>query len=54
MTFWERNQLKLAPFLFLSPAVGLFLLFVIYPIADSIWVSFHECSGVNRYAVDDE
>ena len=54
MTFWERNQLKLAPFLFLAPAVGLFLIFVIYPIADSIWVSFHEWSGVNRYAVDDE
>ena len=54
MTFWERNQLKLAPFLFLAPAVGLFLVFVIYPIADSIWVSFHEWSGVNRYAVDDE
>ena len=43
-----------APFLFLAPAVGLFLIFVIYPIADSIWVSFHEWSGVNRYAVDDE
>ena len=54
MTFWERNQLKFAPFLFLAPAVGLFLIFVIYPIADSIWVSFHEWSGVNRYAVDDE
>ena len=54
MTFWERNQLKLAPFLFLAPAVGLFLVFVIYPIADSIWVSFHEWSGGNRYAVDDE
>ena len=54
MSFWERNQLKLAPFLFLAPAVGLFLIFVIYPIADSIWVSFHEWSGVNRYAVDDE
>ena len=54
MTFWDRNQLKLAPFLFLAPAVGLFLIFVIYPIADSIWVSFHEWSGVNRYAVDDE
>ena len=54
MTFWERNKLKLAPILFLAPAVGLFLIFVIYPIADSIWVSFHEWSGVNRYAVDDE
>ena len=54
MTFWERNQLKLAPFLFLAPAVGLFLVFVIYPIADSIWVSFHEWSGVNRYAVDED
>ena len=54
MTYWERNQLKLAPFLFLAPAVGLFLIFVIYPIADSIWVSFHEWSGVNRYAVDED
>ena len=54
MTFWERNQLKFAPFLFLAPAVCLFLIFVIYPIADSIWVSFHEWSGVNRYAVDED
>ena len=34
--------------------MGLFLIFVIYPIADSIWVSFHEWSGVNRYAVDED
>ena len=54
MSFWERNQLKLAPFLFLTPAVSLFLLFVIYPIIDSIWVSFHDWSGVARYAINED
>ena len=54
MTFWERNQLKLAPFFFLAPAIIVFVIYVIYPIIDSIWVSFHEWSGVNRYAVDED
>ena len=48
MTFWERNQLKLAPFLFLAPAVLIFLIYVIYPIFDSIWVSFHEWNGMDK------
>ena len=54
MSFWEKNQLKLAPFIFLTPAVSLFLLFVIYPIIDSIWVSFHDWSGVARYALNED
>ena len=48
MTFWERNQLKLAPFLFLAPAILIFLIYVIYPIIDSIWVSFHEWNGMDK------
>ena len=48
MTFWERNQLKLAPFLFLAPAILIFLIYVIYPIIDSIWVSFHEWNGLDK------
>ena len=48
MTFWERNQLKLAPFLFLAPAIFIFLIYVIYPIIDSIWVSFHEWNGMDK------
>ena len=48
MTFWERNQLRLAPFLFLAPAILIFLIYVIYPIFDSIWVSFHEWNGMNK------
>ena len=48
MTFWQRNQLKLAPFYFLSPAIILFSIYVVYPIIDSIWVSLHEWNGMPK------
>ena len=48
MTFWERNQLKLAPFFFLAPAILVFFIYVIYPIIDSVWVSFHEWNGMDK------
>ena len=48
MTFWQRNQLKFAPFYFLAPGLILFLIYVIYPIIDSIWVSFHEWNGMPK------
>ena len=48
MTFWERNQLKLAPFLFLAPAILIFCIYVIFPIFESIWVSFHEWNGMDK------
>ena len=54
MTFWERNQLKLAPFLFLAPAIMIFLIYVIYPIIDSIWVSFHQWNGMDRNALNED
>ncbi|MFP4376920.1 MAG: carbohydrate ABC transporter permease [Spirochaetales bacterium] len=40
-----RLQFKLAPVYFLAPAMILFSLFVIWPILQSIWISFHEWSG---------
>jgi len=40
-----RLQFKLAPVYFLAPAMILFSLFVLWPIAQSIWISFHEWSG---------
>jgi multiple sugar transport system permease protein len=40
------NQRKLAPWLFLAPGLLLFLLYVIYPIIESIWISFHDWDGL--------
>ena len=54
MTFWERNQLKLAPFYFLTPAIILFSVYVVYPIIDSIWVSFHEWNGMPKDTLNED
>jgi multiple sugar transport system permease protein len=40
-----RFQFKISPFVFLAPAVILFGLFVIWPIIQSIYISFTEWSG---------
>jgi len=40
-----RLQYKLAPVIFLGPALILFSIFVLWPIAQSIWISFHKWSG---------
>ncbi len=45
-SFWYRNQTKIAPFLFLAPAFVMFILFVVNPIVQSIWISFHEWDGL--------
>jgi multiple sugar transport system permease protein len=45
-TFWERNQLRLAPVFFLAPALGMFVIYVIYPIIGSLWISLHEWDGI--------
>ena len=48
LKYISNNQIKLAPIFFLAPASCLFLLYVIYPIIDSIWVSFHAWNGMDR------
>lgn len=40
-----RLQFKLAPVYFLAPAMILFVIFVVWPILQSIWISFHKWSG---------
>lgn len=40
-----RLQFTLAPVYFLAPAFLLFSIFVVWPIIQSIWISFHEWSG---------
>jgi len=47
-SFWDRNQLKLAPVFFLSPALFLFLVYVIYPIVSSLWISLYEWDGMGE------
>ena len=40
-----RLQFRIAPVYFLAPAFILFAVFVLWPIVQSIWISFHEWSG---------
>ena len=41
----HRLQFNLAPIYFLAPAMILFIIFVIRPVFQSFWVSFHDWSG---------
>lgn len=40
-----RLQFRLAPVYFLAPALLLFSVFVLWPIVQSIWISFHQWTG---------
>ncbi len=42
----KRNPLVLAPWLFLAPGMLMFGLYVIFPIAQSVWISFYEWDGL--------
>jgi multiple sugar transport system permease protein len=44
--FWKRNQRTLAPWLFLAPGILTFLVYVIFPIFQSILISFYEWDGL--------
>lgn len=46
--FWKRNQQKLAPWLFLAPGMMMFLIYVLIPIFESIWISFHDWDGLGE------
>lgn len=43
-----KNQSQLAPWLFLAPAFVLFAIYVIYPIFQSIYLSFYEWDGLGE------
>jgi multiple sugar transport system permease protein len=44
--FWKRNQRALAPWLFLAPGMVMFLLYVIFPILQSVRISFYDWDGL--------
>lgn len=44
--FWKKNQQKLAPWLFLAPGLLMFVIYVLFPIFESIWISFHDWDGL--------
>jgi multiple sugar transport system permease protein len=46
--FFRRNRLKIAPWLFLAPAIIMFVIYVIAPIFQSIWISFFEWDGLGE------
>ena len=45
-TWLHRNRLRVAPWLFLAPAILFFLIYVILPVFQSIWISFFEWDGL--------
>ena len=46
--YWKRNQRKHAPWLFLAPGLLMFLIYVIWPIGNSIWLSFFDWDGLGN------
>jgi multiple sugar transport system permease protein len=45
-SYWKRNQLRFAPWLFLAPGVIMFLVYVIIPIFQSLSISFYDWDGL--------
>lgn len=45
-SWWKKYELKMAPYLFISPFYILFAIFMVYPICFGLYLSLHEWSGV--------
>jgi len=45
-SWYQRNRLAVTPWLFLTPAILFFTVYVILPIFQSIWISFYEWDGL--------
>jgi multiple sugar transport system permease protein len=46
-TWWQRHQMALTPLILLIPASLFFGTFVLWPIADSLWLSLHDWDGIS-------
>lgn len=46
--YWKKNQQRLAPWLFLAPGMVMFVVYVLFPIIESIWISFHDWDGLGQ------
>lgn len=47
-SYWKRNQLRIAPWLFLAPGAAMFLVYVIIPIFQSLSISFYDWDGLGE------
>ena len=47
-SWYARNKLRVAPWLFLAPAILFFCVYVIIPIFQSIWISFYAWDGLGE------
>ncbi len=45
---WKAHQRRLAPWLFLAPGILMFLVYVIIPIFQSMWISFYDWDGLGQ------
>ncbi|MBA3324520.1 MAG: sugar ABC transporter permease [Rhodobacteraceae bacterium] len=45
-SWWRRNQQRLAPWLFLAPGIAMFTIYVLWPIVDSLRLSFYDWDGL--------
>lgn len=46
--WWKKNQQRLAPWLFLAPGMAMFVVYVVWPIAASFWLSFYDWDGLGE------
>ena len=46
--WWRTNEQRLTPWLFLAPGAAMFLLYVIWPILDSFWLSLFDWDGLGE------
>ena len=46
-SWWKRNQQRLTPFIFLAPGLLLFIVYVIWPIFNSLYISLLQWDGLS-------
>ena len=47
ITWWQKNQIKISPWIFLAPGLIFFFIYVIAPIFVSIGISFYQWDGLS-------
>ncbi len=47
-SWYKRNEIKVTPWLFLLPGIVFFSIYVIMPIFQSFWISFHQWDGLGE------
>lgn len=46
--YWKANKLRIAPWLFLAPGIAMFLLYVVFPIFQSMNISLYAWDGLGK------